>query len=206
MLIDAPTRRGLRRLLGRRAAPPAPVTRLTPPRALPTPVTGTWVGLGQVRGLDPSGRPVLLLHDDQSTELVAEWALPYRYRPALNDLLRVARQGERAWVLGVAQGAGRSSLLFASAVRLKARTLRLTSDVAIRLRAPRLKLRVATLELLSETLHEKLGDATRQLGAWLQTAHQVRRVIDGGDWAQARRRTVLAADELIVDGEQIKVG
>jgi hypothetical protein len=207
MIVGSPTRRGLRRLLSRRRrATPAPVARPERARWTPPAPGGVWIGQAVVRSVDPAGRPLLLFQDGHGSLLTAEWALPFRYRPAAGDVLRVARHGERAWVLGVVSGQGRAQLLFAAGLTLRARTLRLRSDVAVKLRAQRLRLRAGTLEVLVETLHEKLGDATRQVGRLLLQAGQVRRVIDGEDWTQARTRTVLAQDAVVVDGEQLKVG
>jgi hypothetical protein len=165
-----------------------------------------WLGEGVVRSVDPNGRPHLVLGDELGSVVTAEWAIPFRYRPATGDVLRVVRRGERTWVLGVVRGQGRAQLLFAHGLTLKAGVLRLRSDVALRLRAKTLRLRAQALEVVVETLHEKVGDATRQLGRLLLRAGQVRRVVDGDDWTQAGSRTVLAQDAVVVDGEQLKVG
>ena len=142
MLTGSPTRRGLRRWLTPRRATPAPVLR--PSGWQPPAPAGAAVGLAVVEALDPEGRALVRM-DGCPQLLRAEWALPFRYRPTRGDQVRIARQDDRAWVLAVVEGRGRAQLVFAAGLRLRAETLRLSSQVSVKLRAPRLRLRCLSL-------------------------------------------------------------
>ena len=170
--------------------------------------TGLRVGVAQVRQVTAEGLPVVRLDDAWGSSLVAEWALPYRYEPQVGDLLRVISLGQRAYVLGVHTGRGRTRLAFRGDVRIGARgTLRLVAHELIRLRSANLSLRAKqALTVTAIEVQEKLGEAVRATKGLLeQRARDWSRVTEGEESVVAREVQVIAATKAVIDGERIEV-
>lgn len=191
-------RRRRRRVPSRTPAAPA-----LAPFALPLP-SGTHVGQGRVVGVEADGRPRVLLLAT-GAEVVATWAIPFLYGPALGDLLWVVGRDGRFFVLGVFQGGGRSLIALPGEVRLEAAgRLRLVAGQGVRLIAPRLTLRAERLELEARQLHTKVVDAVRLVrGLFQQVAGRVVRVTEGEESVSADEVTVLANDLVKVDGGDV---
>lgn len=208
--LDAPMslRSRLRARWVRRARAPRVTAPLAPP-LLAAPDTGrVRVGAAQVIGVDEAGRPVVRLDDGLLTEVVAEWALPYRYVPAPGDLLWTIGRGPRHWVVSVLHGRGRAELAFRGDVALTAgRRLRLVADRGLRLVGRTVSLRARTLEVVVGALEEKLGDAMRQVRGLLEeVAGSVLRVTDEEECVTAGGDVViLAEDSVRLDGDVLMV-
>lgn len=177
-----------------------------PALELPLP-GGVRCGLGQVLGLDAQGRPVVRLDDGFATEVTAEWALPHRYVPIAGDLLLTVGRGRRQWVIGVAQGRGRSELLFRGDFTLAAgRTLRLQADRGLRLVGRALALRARAVELVAAALEERLGDAARLVAGLLEeVAGSAMRVTDEQETLLARDVTIMAEESARLDGDLLQI-
>ncbi len=172
---------------------------------LPLP-PGTHVGQAQVVAVEADGRPRVRLSAG-AAEVVATWAIPYRYEPAVGDLLTVIGREGAFYVLGVAHGAGRSRLWFVGDASLRAgRTLRLRADRGIRAVGRRLTQRAERLELEARELHAHSETAaTRIKGLSQLVAGGVRRITAGPEGVVARAVRVLGRDTVKLDGEHIKI-
>lgn len=175
--------------------------------AAPLPLAGVFTGAAHVLGVDEAGRPVVWLSDALGTQVTAEWALPYRYTPALGDVLWTIGRGARHWAIGVAVGRGRSELAFRGDAALVARgALRLSADRGLRLVGSFVTVRAATVEVLVKALEETLGSAARLVqGALEEVAGRALRLIDGEDAVVARDVTVLAQETARLDGDVVQV-
>lgn len=177
-----------------------------PALALPLP-GGVRCGLAQVLGLDAQGRPVVRLDDGFATEVTAEWALPHRYVPVEGDLLWTIGRGRRQWAIGVAQGRGRSELLFRGDFTLAAgRALRLQADRGLRLVGRVVALRARALQVVAGALEERLGDAARLVAGLLEeVAGSSLRVTAEGEELVARDVTIMAEESARLDGDLLQI-
>lgn len=163
--------------------------------------------LARVLGVDATGRPRLRTLDAGSRECTAEWAIPWRYEPAVGDLLQVIAQGERCFVLGVVQGHGRSQVVFRGDAALAARgALHLHSDAGVRLRAPRIELQAdacttdAGAAVQRATTHD-----TVVRGECVERAGQCARTLEGDDVQLAGTHRRVANHAVKIDGELLRL-
>lgn len=186
-------------------APPASGPEL-PVFTLPLPA-GVRCGLGRVLGVDAQGRPRVRLDDACASELLAEWALPFRYQPTEGDLLVVVGRGARQWVIGVAHGQGRSEMAFRGDFALAAgRALRLQADRGLRLLGRVLTLRAGALELATGALHARLGEAALQVRGLLEeVAAAALRVTEEEETLLAQDVTIMAEETVRLDGELLQL-
>jgi hypothetical protein len=204
-----PTASSLARLRARWTRPRRAPRVDAPPAMGPAPALpgGVRVGMAEVLGLDPRGRPVVRLDDGRASEVTAEWALPHRYVPAPGDLLWTVGRGPRLWVIGVAHGRGRSELLFRGDLTLAAgRALRLQADRGLRLVGRVVSLRAGALELVAGALQERLGDAARLVAGLLEeVAGGAVRVTEEQETLLARDVTVMAEESARLDGDLLQI-
>ena len=166
------------------------------------------VGLGRVVGCESDGRPCLRLMFGAAEQVVADWALPYRYQPVVGDLLQVIGRCDRYWITGVVQGHGRSHMASSGSMRLSARgRLRLRGDVAMRLSGPGVTSRATVFETVAVSVVQKLGELrTAVRGLLTERAGQSSRMIDGEDYRAARRHETVAREAVKVDADLLRLG
>lgn len=186
-------------------APPA-AGAAPPAFALPLPA-GIRCGLGRVLSVDALGRPRVRLDDAYASELVAEWALPFRYQPTEGDLLVVVGRGARQWVIGVAHGQGRAEMAFRGDFTLAAgRVLRLQADRGLRLMGRLLSLRTGALELVAGALLTRVEEAALLVTGLLEeVAGAGLRVTEEEETLLARDVTIMAEESVRLDGELLQL-
>lgn len=177
------------------------------PDHLRTAAGALYVGLARVLGSEADGRPRLLVFDRAATTTVADWALPFRYRPAPGDLLQVMGHRDRFWVTGVVTGRGRSQLAFRGDAALSATgTLRLCADAGVRVAGP--EVRVATERLATDagTVVQHAAEAdTVVRGEFDERAGECARTIDGDDVHVAARHSTVAGHVVEIDGDLLRL-
>lgn len=193
------------RLLGplRRAPRPA---RVAPVASWPI-GPGTFAGTAQVLGVDERGRAVARLADGLATETVVEWALPFRYQPALGDQLMVIGRAGRHWAIGVQEGRGRSELAFRGSIALAAKgALRLQADRGVRVLGKVLSLRAGRLEVAARTLEERAAVITRTVAGKLEELAGKALRLTAGEEAVIAKDVTIMGDELVkLDGDPVQV-
>lgn len=153
-------------------------------------------GPARVQRLDASG---LVVHPSS--------ALPWRYTPAVGDLLQLLGQGERVWIVGVHSGRGRSELAFRGNVQLHAAgALQLGGDGGVRVRAPR-------IELTTDELHSEAAAAVLRASSLDSSAERLderagrcERVVEGDDRTTAGTHRTQAAVAVTIDGDLLRLG
>lgn len=160
-----------------------------------------------VLGVDVEGR-VRVRSAVPPGEVVATWALPFRYVPEAGDVLQVLGQGDRYWVTGIVSGRGRAALAFHGGVQVGGPgTLRLAGGSGVRVVAPEVVLRAAALERDVGGIVQRVGAADEQVvDTCVERAGQVSRMIEGSDATTAGRVETVARGSVRIDGDLLQLG
>ena len=166
--------------------------------------TGVWFGTASVVAETQSGVR-LRLHDDFARTVDARWALPYRYRPTPQDVVWATADAERAYVLGVLRGAGRSELVFQGDTTWTTRgTLRLVAGRGVRIVGERVTLRAQALRVVAAEVHAHARRWTeRVVGLRSLRAGSVFRHTAGLESVAAREVAVRAETAVKFDGGDV---
>jgi hypothetical protein len=166
---------------------------------------GLWFGPGVVQDEASDGRVWVRLGDDLARLLPCGWALPYRYTPRRHDTVWVVRDGEQAFVLGVARGRGRSELLFQGDAALRARgQLTLVADRGMRILGRVVALRADRLDVAVQALQERAERLTGVVkGLLTLRAGAVFRLVEGEDTVLASEISIQASESVRFDGGDV---
>jgi hypothetical protein len=166
------------------------------------------VGPARVLGVEPDGRPRVLVLGGSCEVAIADWAIPFRYQPTSGDTLLVIGQRSRYAVPGVTHGSGRSHLAFRGDAALRAAgTMRLGGDGGVRIAAPEIRVTAGDLECTAETVVQRLGDADATVPGCLdERLGQSERIIDEHDERVAARHETVAARVVRIDGDLLRLG
>jgi len=169
--------------------------------------TGLYLGPATVSRA--AGRRVQLRRPGHGAEEWAELALAFPYQPAPGDVVVVAAQEERAYVIGLLQGSGPSVLVFPGDVTLSAPrgAVRLDAAKGVMMSAPTVEMRAETIELEATTLTQRIQTVFQWVKDLLQVrAGRTRTVVDGTAHQLAERTFIRSEKETKVDGEKIYLG
>ncbi|HXX92276.1 MAG TPA: DUF3540 domain-containing protein [Planctomycetota bacterium] len=169
----------------------------------------TAVYLGPATVARTAGRRALVRRPEEFEESWAELALAFPYQPVPGDVVLVAAQMGRSYVIGVLQGRGPSVLAFPGDVTLSAPggSVHLDAGTAVTMSAPSVEVRADALELEAQTLTERVVSAYRWVKDLLQVrAGRSRAVVEGTHLQSAERTFIRSEKETKVDGEKIYLG
>jgi len=143
------------------------------------------------------------------SERWAALALASPYQVAAGDTVVVLAQEERCYLVGVLQGTGATVFRFPGDVEFQAPrgAVRVTAGKAIDLRGPEIGLEGDRIELRARTLVERVVDAYRWIQGLVQIqAGRARTVVEDTNYQKAGQQVLLAARDVRIDGEQIRLG
>ncbi len=163
--------------------------------------TGLYLGPATV--CRAVGQRVQLRRPGHSEEEWAEMALAFSYQPAPGDVVLVAAQEERAYVIGVLQGRGPSVLSFPGDVTLSAPqgSIHLDAAEAVTTTAPRVELRADSLEIEARSLVQRFESAFQWVKDLFETKSGRSRIVTEGTHLQLAERTFIRSEkESKIDG------
>lgn len=155
------------------------------------------------------GKRALVRRPESPLEQWADLALAFPYQPAPGDLVLVAAQEERTYVIGVLNGRGPTLLPFPGDLTLSAPDgrIRLQSGQGVSLEAPTIELSADKVELESRSFVQRLESAYLWVKDLVQVrAGRSRTVVDGALHQTAERTLIRSERETKIDGEQIQLG
>jgi hypothetical protein len=169
-----------------------------------TPAAGVYLGPARVRGVMDAA---ILVEINGGLER-ATLALAYPYLPALDDTVLVLGQDDRFYVFGILDGHGVTRLDFPGDVELRAAgRIRLESRVGLDLDSDRITLRAERLDMVVRTVTEQFVTLYRRIEETLRTvAGREKKTIENESTLHAGRIVRKAEGDIIMDGEQIKLG
>lgn len=189
----------------------APSTRTAQSQpTLPSVAAEPTTYLGPARVVRANGRELIVqLEQDDGRQVTVTPAFTFPYRPAVGDTLLVLGQPRRNFAVGVIAGARPAALVFEGDADVRAvnGSLRLTSDRAIELRAPRVTVRAGLVRTIAERCVEKFDGMRRWVRGLLAVrAGESRRLIDGDDTTRCQNSTTLAKGSVKIDGDHLNLG
>jgi hypothetical protein len=182
-------------------------------------IVETAAYLGPARVLTAPARPgyvKVTLRDDEAKWARLALALPYSPEPG-DEILLICNDASDAYVIGVLNGRGTTTLRVPNDLRLEAphgqvhivagKTVHLHSEESLDLSAPRGTLRFARLNVLVSTLVQRLGSAyTWATGLVQLKSRRMRWVADEGWLVRAGRAHVKTSDNIHINGKTIHLG
>ncbi|MBL8723402.1 MAG: hypothetical protein JNK49_05115 [Planctomycetes bacterium] len=162
---------------------------------------------GTVLGAAADGR-VRVRCGAEAGEILAAWALPFRFVPEVGDVLQLLGQNGRWWVTGIVAGRGRAMLAFRGDARLGAAgELRLSGAGGVRIAAPEVHLQTESLQRDAGAVVAKVGASEeRTAGALEERAGATSRMVDGLDLTTAGRVETVAKGAVRIDGDLLQLG
>ena len=164
--------------------------------------------LGPATVCRTSGRRVLVRRPEE-TEGWADLALAFPYQPQPGDLVLVAAQEDRSYVIGVIQGRGPVVLPFPGDVTLSAPdgALRLMAGKGVSVESPTFEVRADAVEIEATSMTQRFENACQ----WVKGLFELRagrsRVVVEGTSHQVAERTIIRSDkETKIDGDKIYIG
>lgn len=139
----------------------------------------------------------------------ARLALAFPYEPQEGDEILVIGRGREHYVIGVLRGAGRTTLALEGDVELRARggVLRLSSDQAVEVAAPEVKMTAGKLQVLAGAVAQTFASLRQTVTELLSVrAGQSHTVVAGSSFAQSKRATVLSEEKMTLNGKEIYLG
>lgn len=139
----------------------------------------------------------------------AQLALAIPYRPSIGDELLVIGGASGYWVIGVIAGRGTTELCMPGDVDLHAMNgrLRLRGDRGVDIAGETIGLTSRTLRVAADTAVERFGNLVTQVREMLSTKAGERHTnVAGASLETAQRVTILAEDNVAVNGQQIHLG
>jgi hypothetical protein len=182
-------------------------------------MTETSLDLRPAQVMATAGRPgyvQVALSDDET--VWARLALAVPYSPEIGDEVLLIRGGPaQAYVIGVLRGRGATTLRVTGDLRLEAphgsvriaaaKSLRLQSGQAIDLTAPRATFRLDRLNVLVQTLVQRLSNSFTWAAGLVQSkSRRSRTVADEGWFVRAGRAHVKTKDNVHINGKTIHLG
>lgn len=154
----------------------------------------------------PSHVEVELIGGDR---VEAKLALAIPYRPSLGDELLVIGGRGGYWVIGVISGRGMTELRLPGDVDLHAMNgrLRLSGDRGVDVSGETISMRAKTLRVAADTVLEHFTNVVTHVKEMLTTKAGERHTrVEGSSLETAKRVTILAEENVAVNGEQIHLG
>jgi hypothetical protein len=179
----------------------------------------TSVYLGPARVLATATKPgyvrVELANDDVLWARLA-LAVPYRPEPG-DEVLVICQEPPDAFVIGVLEGCGTTTLSVPGDLRLEApqgevsimagMSVKVRSAQAIEMAAPRATFRFARLNMLVTTLVQRLANSfTWATGLMQSKSQRLRQLAEEGWLVRAGRAHVKTTDNIHINGKTIHLG
>lgn len=138
----------------------------------------------------------------------ADLALGYPYTPAVDDVLLVIADERAAWVIGVVEGRGKTSLPLHGDVSLHATgSLTLSAEEGVRVRAPELEIGVEKLTMAATSAVQKFATLYQRVREVLTVhAREAHQIVDETAVSKAKKHAILAEETASVNGKQILLG
>lgn len=166
---------------------------------------GIYCGPAIVLEVGPSSLRLQL----PAREARAELALGYPYQPQPNDLVLAlgAADGD-VYVVGVLQGRGRTRLTVEGDLHITASgRLTLQGGESVSIEGERVAVNAERYELAARSVVERLGSAYRwATGVIMTCAGRTRTVVDQNATLSAGRIVQKARQDVVIDGEKIRLG
>lgn len=139
--------------------------------------------------------------------VTATLALAVPYDPAPGDVVLVIGEDEH-YVIGVLKSRNRTVLSVPGDLDIRATgRVRIASDAAVELAAPRVTLRAEQLESIARTAYHRFTSSFSWIKGLLQTtAGRSRTVVEESATLQADRIVEKARKDVCIDGEKIRLG
>ncbi|MBV8880534.1 MAG: DUF3540 domain-containing protein [Planctomycetaceae bacterium] len=169
--------------------------------------TGLYLGPATVSRT--VGKRIQLRRPDQAAEEWAEPALAFAYQPVAGDVVLVAAQEDRVYVIGVLQGRGPSVLSFPGDVTLSAPqgSIHFDAAKAVTTSAPAVEIRAEALDIEARTLVQRFESALQWVKDLFETKAGRTRMVSEGTHLQIAERTFIRSEkESKIDGEKIYLG
>lgn len=165
-----------------------------------------YLGAGRVVEAD-AGTVRVVLEDGRA--LPARMALAFPYRPVSGDSLLVIARGSSAFVIGVLEGAGTTSLEIAGDVDLRARggRLSLRGDRGLELHAPTIDLLGDAVRVVAESVTETATNVFQRVRETLSLhAGEMRSWVKGESHQAAHRMALKTEDTVTLNGREVHLG
>lgn len=171
----------------------------------PTVATGIYCGPAVVLEVGPSSLKLQL----PGRETTAELALAYPYQPQPNDLVLAlgAADGD-VYVVGVLQGKGRTRLSVQGDLQIEASgRLRLRGAAGVGIEGEQVAVTADRYELSARSVIERVGNVYRWATGVIATfAGRTRTVVEHNATLSAGRIVEKAKQDVVIDGERIRLG
>ena len=145
----------------------------------------------------------------RSSEVVrAQVALAFTYEPAIGDLALVAGDSEAHYVIGILNGSGKTTLDLPGDVDLRAQgKLRLRSEQAVEIQAPKITVEARNLEMLAGAVVERFR-SLRQRVTELVSLHagEQHTVVEGASRTQSKSAAILTEEKVTLNGREVHLG
>ena len=168
-------------------------------------VTGLYCGPAIVLDVGPSSLKLQL----PGREARAELALAYPYEPRPHDLVLAlgAADGD-LYVVGVLQGKGQTRLRVEGDLQIEATgRLHLRGGAAVAVESAQVSVTAERYEVSARSVVERLGDVYRWTkGVIMTCAGRTRTVVEASATLSAGRIVQKAKQDVVVDGEKIRLG
>ena len=177
--------------------------------------TAGYLGPARVLAAGEPGYVQVVISADDVVWARMAMAIPYKPEPG--DEVLVICNAPHAFVIGVLEGQGTTTLRVPCDLRLEApqgdvhivagKTIRMRSEVAMDLSAPRATFRFARLNLLVTTLVQRLTNAfTWATGLVQSKSGRLRWIAEDGWFVRAGRAHVKTSDNIHVSGKTVHLG
>jgi hypothetical protein len=166
---------------------------------------GTYLGPARVRQF--AGNRVQLEFPDELPWALLALAFPYE--PAPGDIVLAAGQGHTWYVIGVLQGAGKTTFSVPGDFEILAPRgrIHLLAGKGFQLKSPEVRITAGKLELVARRVFERFENAARWVKQTLQVrAGRVRTDVDKEYRVRAGRIIERAHEDVTIDGNKINLG
>jgi hypothetical protein len=139
----------------------------------------------------------------------AQCALAFTYQPVAGDIVLAIGHSGLWYVIGLLTGTGPSNLTVPGDLEIRAPRGRisLTAATAVELRGHEVRVSANRLEVLAETVFERLSEVTRWVkGTFQLRVGRLRTRVDGTYDVGAGRIVERARRDVKIDGEKIHLG
>lgn len=163
--------------------------------------------LGPARVLEVSGDMALIENPQQ--RVWARIAVGFVFRLAPDDVILAISQDDSWYVIGILETSGRATITVPGDLEIAAPNGRidLKSAKGISLRSPVVRIAATSLDILSRTVRERFGRATRWVKEGFQLrAGRARTVIESDYRVSAGRIVERAKGPVRIDGQKIGLG
>jgi hypothetical protein len=171
------------------------------------PAVAAGIYCGPAIVLEADGRSLRLQLPGREAQ--AELALGYPYQPKPNDLvLALGPKDGDLYVVGVLQGSGLTALRVEGDLHVEATgRLKLSGRAGVEIDGARVAVKADRYELLARSVIERIGNAWRWAqGVITTSARRTRTVVEENATLAAGRIVEKAKKDVVIDGEQIRLG